>query len=98
MFWKLDLRNKQLIRNAENGLKYLESLDRIDNKTNKPHILNIFSYEEILTNQLQLNKSMWLWNRLFTYSTCFNMVFIIFSVLGMFGFVCAVISIICNLR
>jgi hypothetical protein len=45
VFWKLDIRNKQLIRTAESGLKYLESKDNINEKSDEPHILNIFRYE-----------------------------------------------------
>ena len=85
VFWKLDIRNKQLIRNAEAGLKDLEIKDNINDKADTPHILNIFRYEEMQTNQLRIRKSIWPWNRLFTYSTCFNTVFIMFSVMGLFG-------------
>jgi len=94
IFWKLDIRNRQLIRNAEEGLKYLESKDRINDKTNAPHILNIFCYEEIQTEQLRLKKSVWPWNRVFTYYSCFKMVFIIFMILGLFGIIYSIIILI----
>jgi len=94
IFWKLDTRNKQLITNAEDGLKYLESKDEINDKEDTPHILNIFSYEEMQTQQLRTKKSIWLWNRVFTYSTCFNMIFIAFAILGLFGVFYSIIALI----
>ena len=87
VFCKLDRRNRQLIRNAEDGLKYLESKDEIDDKKSEPHILNIFSYEEMQTKEFKTKKSMWPWNRIFTYSACFNTIFIIFVILGLFGII-----------
>ncbi|MCK4369162.1 MAG: hypothetical protein KAV68_05840 [Dehalococcoidales bacterium] len=94
VFWKLDARNKQLIRIAEAGLKYLESKDEIADKTREPHILNIFSYEEAQTKELRSKKTKWIWNKVFTYSTCFNIVFIVFAVLGLFGVIFSVITLI----
>ena len=77
IFWKLDSRNKQLIRNAENGLKEIEKQDNLEVKINDIHILNVFSYEQKQTEILRGEKTFWPWKRLFTYSTCFNAVFII---------------------
>jgi hypothetical protein len=93
VFWKLDVRNKQLIRIAEAGLKDLESKDKIADKTSEPHVLNIFSYEEAQTDKLRSEKVKWIWNRVFTYSTCFNIVFIVFAVLGLFGVILSIINI-----
>ena len=93
VFWKLDSRNKQLIKNAENGLKEIEKEDNIEGKTSEIHILNIFSYEQKQTEILREKKTFWPWNRLYTYSTCFNSVFIIFTLIGFLGIVCSVITI-----
>ncbi len=56
IFWKLDTRNKQLIRNAEDALKYLESKDKINDEKSRPHILNIFNYEQMQTDELKAKK------------------------------------------
>ncbi len=56
IFWKLDLRNRQLIKNAEEGLKYLEGKDEIEKTGEEPHILNIFRYEEKQTNEIKKNE------------------------------------------
>ena len=93
IFWKLDSRNKQLIKNAENGLKEIEKEDNVESKINDIHILNIFSYEEKQTEILKEKKTFWFWKRLYTYSTCFNSVFWIFAILGFLGIVCSIITI-----
>jgi len=55
IFWKLDSRNKQLIKNAEEALKYLESLPSFSNSiatnTNVTSVLQIFTYEEEQANE-----------------------------------------------
>ena len=91
VFWKLDRRNKQLIRNSENALKYIEGNDFIGEKESRPHILNIFSYEEKQTIELKKKESFWPWSRLLSYSTCFNIIFIAFSVIGFIAIICSII-------
>jgi hypothetical protein len=70
VFWKLDVRNKQLIRNAEKALMYIESKEEVSDNTSEPHILNIFSYEHAQTQALKENHPFWFWKNLYTYSTC----------------------------
>ena len=76
IFWKLDLRNKQLISHGENALKYLENQYLLDSKKDLDNILKIFNHEEQSTKKLKR------YTYLFTYSTCFNLVFFIFSIGG----------------
>ncbi len=94
IFWKLDSRNKQLIKNAEEALKYLESLPDFSNSipTNKnvASVLKIFTYEEEQTNRMRKNKSFWPWRNVYSYSKCFNTVFAIFGILGFSGTVYAI--------
>lgn len=94
IFWKLDSRNKQLIKNAEEALKYLERLPCFSNSipTNKnvASVLKIFTYEEEQTNRMRKNKSFWSWRNVYSYSECFNMVFAIFGFLGFFGVIYAI--------
>lgn len=93
IFWKLDSRNKQFIKNSENGLKEIEKDDNLDGKINVVQILNIFMFEEQQTDLLRKTQPVWPWQRLFTYTTCFNAVFVIFAVIGLLSIVLSVITI-----
>ncbi len=94
IFWKLDSRNKQLIKNAEEALRYLESIpdfsDSIQANNKVASVLKIFTYEEEQTNRMRKNKSFWLWRNVYSYSKCFNAVFVIFGILGFLGAVYAI--------
>lgn len=76
IFWKLDLRNKQLIAHGEEALKHLENLYSIDDDDDKPHLLKIFNSEGHITKGLKRNTFF------FTYSTCFHLVFLSFGIGG----------------
>jgi len=70
IFCKLDSRNKQLIKNAEEALKYLESIHDSSNgiPTNKnvASVLKIFTYEEEQTNRMKKDKSFWPWRNVYS--------------------------------
>jgi len=91
IFWKLDVRNKQMIKNAEEALKYLESITSTPTNRNESKILKIFNYEEEQTNRMKKNKSFWPWRNHYSYSKCFNTVFAVFGILGLLGTVYAVV-------
>jgi hypothetical protein len=93
VFWKLDQRNRFIIKNVESALRYLESKNKLQDNSNTPHMLNIFSYEEKLTSELKSN-SVLFWNRHFTYTACFNTIFVIFASLGLLGVIFSIILII----
>jgi len=94
IFWKLDSRNKQLIKNVEEALRYLESLpdfsEGIQANNKVASVLKIFTYEEEQTNKIRKNKSFWPWRNVYSYSNCFNSVFVIFGILGIVGAVYAI--------
>ncbi|MBA7657512.1 hypothetical protein ES703_65450 [subsurface metagenome] len=94
IFWKLDERNKLMIKNAEEGLKYLEHQAGIQEDSDMAHILNIFTYEETETKKLKEAKSTWFWRKHFSYANCFNMVFALFGILGLLGVISAVITVV----
>lgn len=73
IFWKLDLRNKQLIGHGEEALKYIENQYAVDDEDDKPHILKIFNREEKITKRLKGNTFF------LTYSACFHLVFLTFG-------------------
>ena len=67
IFWKLDVRNKQLIKNAEEALKYLEAQIYTSGDENESNVLKIFTYEEEQTNRMKMNKSVWPWKNHYSY-------------------------------
>lgn len=80
-FWKLDQRNKFIIKNAERALKFFEQFETVDN------VAKVFTQEEI---EMKSKKAMG-WRRLLfwrwqlSYSDCFNLIFSLFFALGFIG-------------
>lgn len=79
VFWKLDVRNKQLIKNAEQALKTIEKECIPESSGNTHNILKLFSYDD---EQKKNRTSFLFWRRYFSYSNCFNVMFIVFAILG----------------
>jgi len=88
VFWKLDQRNKALIRNAERALKYFENTDAEEISA------KVFSQEEIETDLKRSSLVGWrrlqIWNWTLSYSRCFSFVYLVFAAVGAFGFIEAV--------
>lgn len=84
IFWRLDGRNKFLIKNAEAALKHFEQNDSGDLVT------QVFTNEEAKTSAMR--GRMYGLGRLLhpSYSGCFNLVYIAFALLGVYGTVRAV--------
>jgi len=75
LFWRLDCRNRQLVRNGENALKSLDDLENyLENKNRKPHTLKIFAYDDWIQSQQKCI--------LISYSQIFASIFSIFGILG----------------
>lgn len=91
IFWKLDVRNKLLIKNAEEALRYLEALTYKPGDKNESNVLKIFTYEEEQTNKMKTSRSFWPWKNHYSYSKCFNIVFAVFGILGLIGTVYAIV-------
>ena len=83
VFWKLDKRNRQLIKHGENALKHLEGEIGPTGESASPHILQLFRYEEEATKFLPRLAKTWPTRAHFSYSTCFNAVFLLFGLGGM---------------
>jgi len=83
IFWKLDGRNRALIKNAEAALRYFEQNEAGDIVT------KVFTNEEIETDKKWECVKGWrwfcVWRWHFSYSHCFNTVFIIFALIGLGG-------------
>ncbi len=83
IFWRLDIRNKELIHHSEEALKLLEDDSRLPNEKSVPHRLKIFSYEDCITTELKSKRFLWVFPRHFRYSTCFNAVFFVLGFAGL---------------
>ncbi len=81
IFWKLDQRNKFLIKNSERALKYFEKLESVD------AVAKVFTQEEVETQSKKLKgwRRVLVWRQHLSYSDCFNFVFSIFFLVGLSG-------------
>jgi hypothetical protein len=86
IFWKIDLRNRQLIKGAEAALKYFEGTAVLENNEGgEPHIAKIFQHEEYLTMKRKTKNSIWPWKSYYSYSNSLNRIFLGFALLGLIG-------------
>jgi hypothetical protein len=81
VFWKLDQRNRFLIKNAERALKHFESTDQEDDAA------KIFTREELETSGRKVSgwRRVLIWRLHLSYSDCFNFIFLVFFVIGLVG-------------
>ncbi len=86
-FWKLDKRNRELIDNAEGALRFFESCTEPKDHAGEPHLAKVFSREERITTSKRANMSFFTLKRHFTYADCFNVIFLVFAMAGVFGMV-----------
>ena len=85
VFWKLDHRNRDLIKSAEETLKFFESKVQLEDEDGKPHLAKRFMREEHETNALKAARSWRLWRNHYSYSECFRVVFLAFGIVGILG-------------
>ena len=81
IFWKLDRRNRALVRNGEEAIKSLD-LDRNlpKDKDGGPNVLSIFERDDYLTSKA---KPFFLIPGYFGYSRLLGAVFLLFAALGL---------------
>jgi hypothetical protein len=79
IFWKFDLRTRQLIKHAEAALKFLDEQHGLADVDGLPHPLKIFSREEVVSKKLPLYP---LATGHFSYARCLRWIFALFSILG----------------
>ena len=88
VFWKLDLRNKQLVRNGETALKFLDEQSGVQDNGDEPHVLKLFAHNDYVTKARKRYPDVSPLEAHFSYSTCFYCVFLVFGVssfiLGLF--------------
>lgn len=85
IFWKLDSRNKELIKGAEAALRYFESISEFKDSDNIPHIAKVFQHEEWATYQRKEKRSFLPWKSHYSYSKLLNKVFLAFAIIGLIG-------------
>lgn len=90
IFWKLDTRNKQFIKHAEDAIKLIEQESGLPDDGDEPHRLKLFLHEEYVSKSLVRMPKAPPWSAHFSYSTCFKVLFLLF---GVSGFITATILI-----
>ncbi len=88
VFWKLEQRNKFLVKHAERALKYFEQADPSDD------IAKVLTNEERDTSSKKIKgwRKVLLWRLPLSYSDCFNLVFFLFFLIGLIGVVFGIYS------
>ncbi len=89
IFRKLDERNAELIKGAENSLKFFEARTALEDVAGEPHIAKRFTREEFETNKKKEQHSWCFWRNHYSYSKCFRLVFMIFGMVGFVGLIFA---------
>ena len=82
VFWKLDLRTRGLVKNAEAALKYLDSAHDLPDIDGDPNPLRLFTRDDHETSKVS---KLSLLSGHFSYSRCFEWVFAMFALLGALG-------------
>lgn len=88
VFWKLDQRNKMLIRCSEEALKEIEQ--RLEATDLPIPAISLFRLDDLMVSTQRSHRSNLFWKRFYSYSDCFNTVFILFGLLGILGLVLGV--------
>jgi hypothetical protein len=91
IFWKLDQRNSDLVKSAENVLKYFEGAVALENEGEKPHLAKRFLREEADSLEKKRARTWRVWKNYYSYSDCFGAVFLSFGSLGAIGAVYAMV-------
>jgi hypothetical protein len=91
IFWKLDSRNKELIKHAEAALRSFETKAQLEDVEGIPDEMKIFSREKYFTDKSKKNNSWWPSRRHLSYSSCFGGVFLCFGLVGIIGLITTII-------
>ncbi len=85
VFWKWDRRTSDLIKIAEEALKFYEGQHGLKSATTEPHVTQIFQREAYLTARQRQRRSIFFWRNYYTYRTCLNLIFVSFALAGAIG-------------
>ena len=92
IFWKLDVRVKGLIKNAEVALKFLDDRHELPDFDGGPNPLKLFARDDFLIDKRKSEDGFLKLDH-FSYGRCFNWVFAVVGVLGFLGALAGVIGI-----
>ena len=92
VFWKLDQRNKMLIKNAEEALKEIER--RLEADMGGPRVFSLFTRDDEDVHELRRYRGRKAWRKYYSYSNSFNTVFLTFGIFGLVGAALGVIRVI----
>lgn len=90
IFWKLDQRNRELIKGAERTLIHFEDRSGLPDLDGKPHIAKRFTLENVVTKAKRERRCWCFWRSEYSYYECFKMVFGAFAIVGLLGAIFAV--------
>ena len=82
VYWKVDVRHKQIIKHAEAALEHLEEMFPVEDSDRGPHVLKLFLGEKHRSAALKRFPKQFSPRAHFSYSTCVNMVFLVFGASG----------------
>jgi hypothetical protein len=85
VFSKLDVRNSDLIKGAENALKFFEERSLLRDEGDIPHRAKRFLREEYDSSLLKESRTWKIWRNHYSYSDCFKLVFLAFAACGLVG-------------
>lgn len=85
VFWKWDKRSSDMIKVAEETLRFFENVTDFIDEGEVPHIAKIMNREEYITNQKKKKKAFLFWKNYYTYRTCLNLIFFSFTLAGIMG-------------
>ncbi len=91
IYWKIDVRHKELIKQAERALEYLEKNFPLPKEEKQPHVLQLFYSETEREKAYRRFPRYFSPKAYFSYSTSVNLVF---GVLGLGGIIAAIVIII----
>ena len=80
VFWKLDKRNRQMIKNAEIAIKSIDDL-LVINAIGEVNPINIFRYDDLV--DLKQNEKKHFFHKSYSYSNCFGIIFFVFTASGL---------------
>ena len=83
IFWKLDVRNKQMIDNARKAMRIIECKNSRKRMQQSQDPCFLFCYLDSQTKNEKKKKSIWPWKFYYGYAECFRLVFVLFFTLGL---------------
>ena len=89
VFWRLEVRTRILVKNAEDAIKYLDGSWDVPDVDGQPSPLKLFTRDDFRTQRRKRN-SVFLH---FSYHKCFVLVFAVIGILGVLGMIYGVTEI-----